>query len=116
MGNATIYSRFSEAWAARDIDGLMALVTEDIIYGASVGPEPGQTFVGREAVREGFTRMLAHDSAQHTQLLQLDLLGDRGFAQWCFTLADGSQVSGVDVITFRGGRIAVKQGYRKTKG
>src|SRR5207302_4000436 len=49
--NRQTWQRFSEAWAKRDIDGLMALVTDDIFYGASVGPEPGATFRGRDAVR-----------------------------------------------------------------
>ena len=116
MGNATVYARFSKAWAAGDLDSLMALVTDDIIYGASVGPEPGETFVGRAAVRAGFARMLAHDSVKEIRQFQLDLMGDRGFAQWCLVLADGSEMNGVDVISFRQGRIAVKQGYRKTRG
>lgn len=42
---------FSAAWAAKDIDALMTFMTDDCVYAASVGPEPGKTFVGKEAVR-----------------------------------------------------------------
>jgi ketosteroid isomerase-like protein len=28
---------FAEAWRHKDVDGLMALVTDDIVYAASVG-------------------------------------------------------------------------------
>src|SRR5580765_8103215 len=52
--NRQAWQRFSGAWAKRDIDGLMALVTDDVVYGASVGPEPGATFRGRDEVRRGF--------------------------------------------------------------
>ena len=61
LTNEQVWQRFSEAWAKRDVDGLMALVTDDIIYGASVGPEPGATFRGRDEVRRGFDHMLRHD-------------------------------------------------------
>jgi ketosteroid isomerase-like protein len=59
--NRQTWQRFSEAWARRDIDGLMALVTDDIVDGASVGPEPGTTSRGRDEVRRGFEHMLRHD-------------------------------------------------------
>ena len=114
--NAETYRLFTAAWAARDLDALMALVCDDIVYGASVGPEPGQTFVGRDAVRTGFAKMLSLDDAIEVEAISVDHLEDRAYAQWCFTLADGSEVRGVDVIEFRGGKISVKQGFRKTKG
>jgi hypothetical protein len=38
---------FARAWAARDVDALLALMKIDCIYGASVGPEPGRTYGGQ---------------------------------------------------------------------
>jgi hypothetical protein len=40
----------------------MRFIAEDCVYTASVGPEPGETFIGREEVRAGFAKLLAHDS------------------------------------------------------
>lgn len=40
----------------------MRMMTDDCIYGASVGPEPGTTYVGQEDVTRGFEQMLKHDS------------------------------------------------------
>lgn len=114
--NAETYRLFTAAWAARDVDALMTLVCDDIVYGASVGPEPGKTFVGRDAVRAGFTKMLAHDDATEVETVRVDHLEDRAYAQWRFALVDGTEVRGVDVIEFRDGKIAVKQGFRKTRG
>jgi hypothetical protein len=88
--NLQAWQRFSEAWAKRDIDGLMALVTDDIVYGASVGPEPGATLRGRWRSRirfaggswlraahraEGFPaavrELLQHDQHRAPNLLHL---------------------------------------------
>ena len=45
--------------------------------------------------------------------------GDRGIAEWTFTGTDtdGSsvEVNGCDVITFRDGKIALKDSYRKNR-
>ncbi|MFB4270464.1 nuclear transport factor 2 family protein [Nonomuraea sp. GTA35] len=37
---------FADAWARHDVGGLLELMTEDAVYAASVGPEPGRTFRG----------------------------------------------------------------------
>ena len=78
--NLQAWQRFSEAWAKRDIDGLMALMTDDIVYGASVGPEPGATFRGRDEVRRGFEHMLRHDQALGVHAGPVVIVGDHGFA------------------------------------
>ena len=57
-----VLDTFARAWSQHDIDTLMSLVTDDCVYSASVGPDPGETFVGREAVRNGFLRLLAYDA------------------------------------------------------
>ena len=46
--------------------------------------------------------------------------GDRGVSEWTFTgtrVADGArvEVNGCDVFTFRDGKIAVKNSYRKNR-
>src|SRR5262245_26811607 len=75
--NRQAWQRFSDAWATRDIDGLMALVTDDIVYGASVGPEPGATFRGRDEVRRGFEHMLHHDQVLREHAGPVVIVGDR---------------------------------------
>jgi len=35
--------QFSAAWAAGDLHALMSYMTDDCVYHASVGPEPGST-------------------------------------------------------------------------
>lgn len=113
--NRAIYERFARAWAARDIAGLMDCLTRDIVYSASIGPEPGATFCGKAAVEEGIRAMLAHDDATATELEAYHGEGDMAFPQWRYTLRDGSTVRGIDAITFRGGLIARKDAYRKVR-
>jgi ketosteroid isomerase-like protein len=58
---------FARAWGARDLDAIMRHLTDDCVYGASLGPEPGTTFRGQAEVRAGIAAMLAHDDAAESQ-------------------------------------------------
>src|SRR5438067_11402907 len=87
--NRQAWQRFSEAWAKRDIDALMALVTDDIVYGASVGPEPGATFRGCDEVRRGFEHMLRHDQVLREPAGPEVIVGDHGFAEWAYDVRLG---------------------------
>jgi ketosteroid isomerase-like protein len=93
----------------RDLDGLMGFMTDDRIYLASVGPEPGSTYRGREPVRRGFAAMLASDSGRVRSRGRVVVAGDRGVAEWSFTetTTDGGHriIRGCDLFEFRRGRI-----------
>lgn len=77
--------QFGAAWACGDLDALMGFVTDDCVYLASVGPEPGTTYRGRDQVRRGFAAMLAYDRGRERQEGTAVVAGDRGFAEWSFT-------------------------------
>lgn len=111
--NRETYQRFAAAWGARDLAAIADLITDDVVYSASVGPEPGETFQGKAAVLDGIKAMLALDNAAATEIEALNIVGDLAFPQWRYTLQDGSVVRGIDAIVFRDGRIARKDGYRK---
>jgi ketosteroid isomerase-like protein len=113
--NRRTYMRFAAAWGARDVHAIADLVTDDIIYSASVGPEPGESYHGKAAVLEGIRAMMAHDDAVATEVVSLNIFGNLAFPQWRYTLPDGSVVKGIDAIVFRNGRIARKDGYRKVR-
>jgi ketosteroid isomerase-like protein len=113
-----ILAAFSDAWTRHDLEALMSHVTDDCVYSASVGPEPGQTWSGREQVREGFAIMLAFDTG-HERHEEEDpiIAGSRGAATWSFT-GPGADESiqttrGCDIYEFRGGKIARKDAFRK---
>jgi ketosteroid isomerase-like protein len=108
------------AWGRKDVPTLMKYVDEDCIYSASVGPEPGETFVGREAVRAGFAKLLAHDSDGVAEPGEMRSAGDWVVSTWGYrkSTPDGRQVSvrGCDVFVLRNGLIIRKDAFRKTYG
>ena len=113
-----VLAAFSDAWTRRDLDALMSHVTDDCVYSASVGPEPGQTWSGKEQVREGFALMLAFDTGQERHEEENPIIaGTRGAATWSFTGAgpDGKVLTtrGCDIYEFRDGKIARKDAFRK---
>lgn len=110
---------FNDAWSRRAIDELMAFMTDDCIYEASVGPEPGRTFTGRAEVEEGFRRMLLHDSDAESKGGRCAVLGDLGIAEWSYIkIVDGQpvEVRGCDIFEFSGGKIRRKNAFRKVFG
>lgn len=112
---------FNAAWNRHDLDALMAFMTEDCVFHAVAGPELlGRSFVGRAAVREGFAlAWQAFPDAQWTDGVHF-VSGERGVSESTFRgtrAADGLRVEArmVDVFTFRDGRIAVKNAFRKDR-
>ncbi|MDK3021424.1 nuclear transport factor 2 family protein [Cupriavidus taiwanensis] len=111
---------FNDAWNRHDIDALMACMADDCVFHGVAGPDLlGRSFIGREAVREGF--QLAWQTFPDAQWVDGDhfVVGDRGVSESTFrgTRADGARIEArmVDVFTFRGGKIAVKNAYRKDR-
>ena len=108
---------FDDAWSRKDVDGLMEFVTDDCEYHASVGPEPGERFIGKNAVRRGFQAMLNHDSGSESSPGNLYVYGDRGVAEWSYKSTDQSGqstvVRGCDLFEFVGDKISLKNAFRK---
>ena len=111
---------FGDAWNRHDIDALMGFMDEDCAFHAVGGPDLlGRSFIGRAAVREGF--LLAFQTFPDAAWLDGEhfVCGDRGVSETTFkgTRADGTRIEArmVDVFTFRNGRIAVKNAYRKDR-
>jgi ketosteroid isomerase-like protein len=111
---------FAAAWNRHDIDALMSFMADDCAFHAVAGPDLlGRSFVGREAVRQGF--MLAWQTCADAAWTDGDhwAQGDRGVSESTFrgTRADGLRIEArmVDVFTFRDGKIAVKNAFRKDR-
>jgi steroid delta-isomerase-like uncharacterized protein len=111
---------FADAWNRHDADALMTFMTEDCVFEASAGPDAcGTRYVGREAVRAGFAEVWATYPDAHWGGARHLICGDRGVSEWTFTgtRGDGARVEvrGCDLFTFRDGRIAVKNSFRKNR-
>ena len=111
---------FADAWNRHDIDALMSFMADDCAFESSAGRDVcGTRFAGREAVRSGFLDVWAVFPDAHWRNARHFVHGDRGVSEWTFTgtKADGTrvEVNGCDVFTFRDGRIALKNSYRKQR-
>jgi steroid delta-isomerase-like uncharacterized protein len=111
---------FADAWNRHDVDALMTFMTADCVFEASAGPDAcGTRHAGREAVRAAFADVFATFPDAHWGDARHFVCGARGVSEWTFTGTrdDGFRVEvhGCDLFTFRDGRIAVKNSYRKNR-
>jgi steroid delta-isomerase-like uncharacterized protein len=111
---------FADAWNRHDADALMSFMAEDCVFESSAGPAVcGTRYFGREAVRAGYVEVWATFPDAHWGNASHFVLGDRGVSEWTFTgtRADGTrvEVNGCDLFTFRDGKIALKNSYRKNR-
>jgi ketosteroid isomerase-like protein len=109
---------FADAWNRHDPEALMSFMSDDCVFETSAGPEvSGTRYVGPEAVKAGYIEVFASFPDAHWGDARHFVHGSRGVSEWTFTgtRTDGSrvEVNGCDLFTFRGGRITVKNSYRK---
>ncbi len=115
-----LLDEFAKAWNRHDVDALMSMMTEDCVFDASGGSSAhGARYEGQPAVRAAFASVFERFSDAHWGDARHVVSGDRGFSQWTFTgtLDDGTrvEVNGCDLFTFRNGKIAVKNSFRKNR-
>lgn len=98
-GQRDVVRRYMAAWEARDVDAIVAMLTEDAKY--SMPPLP-EFFTGRAGIR-GF--LVDGPLAAEWRFLPARANGQLAFAT--YRLVDGRFVpSGLDVVTLRGVEIA----------
>jgi steroid delta-isomerase-like uncharacterized protein len=115
-----LLERFAHAWNRHDADALMAMMTDDGIFDASAGPDVnGQRHEGKAAVRAAYEAVFAQFPDARWNDPHHFVSGNRGVSEWTFTgtSSDGRrvEVTGCDLFTFRDGKIALKNSYRKNR-
>ena len=111
---------FTDAFNAHDIRAIMSHMTDDCVFEASAGPEVnGEMFTGQEQVKKAFEGVFATFPDARWSNPRHFVLRDRGFSEWLFTgtKIDGTkvEVTGCDLFTFKDGKIAIKNSYRKNR-
>lgn len=110
--------RFNSVWDAHDVDGIVDMFTDDVVFEASFGAEPyGERAVGKEAARKLAEAVFEKIPDVHFEELRHIVTPEFAVVESTTT---GTPVGGepyevhlVDVLTLRDGRIAAKRSYRK---
>jgi len=111
-----LVTRFENGFNTRDVDALMAEMTEDCVFehvaraAVSFGRHQGQA-----AVRAVWESMDTHFPGYTQEIVDIFAAGDRCTCRFVlrWQAADGAEAAlhGVDVITVRDGKIAEKLTY-----
>jgi steroid delta-isomerase-like uncharacterized protein len=116
----TMLDRFADAWNRHDVDALMSMMTADAVFEGSAGNQvDGTRSEGTQAVRAAYAAIFDAFPDAHWANARHFASGNRGVSEWTFTgtQKDGKrvEVTGCDLFTFREGKIAVKNSYRKNR-
>ena len=119
---------FEGAWARADLEGLADFISDDCVYSASLGEEPGTTYVGKEEVMCGFAELIDYERSLAdaaslpegpTPESSLWVHGHRAFSHWFYpeVQPDGTTayVRGFDCFEFDGRLIRRKDAFIKAR-
>jgi ketosteroid isomerase-like protein len=111
---------FSDAWNRHDLPALMSFMHVDCVFDTAAGPEAfGTRHTGHEAVGKAFAAAWTNFPDAQWRNGRHMVMGDRGLSEWTFTgtALDGtrSESDGVDLFTFKDGKILVKNVFRKAR-
>lgn len=112
--NHAALARFNDAFAARDLEAVLALATDDVVFDATSPAPDGKRAEGRDAVRAAWGEVMATPGMELTEEESF-VAGDRATVRWRYDWGgdDPGHVRGVDVIRFRDGLVAEKLSYVK---
>jgi len=111
---------FADAWNRHDIEDLMTFMTKDCVFQFSTGPDiDGTCHEGHGKVREAYQFILSTFPDGRWGDDSHFVAGDRGVSEWTFTATGPDnkpiEARGCDIFTFRDGKIAVKNSFRKNR-
>lgn len=112
-----VVERFNQALNARDVDAMMALLTEDCVFENTAPAPDGVRYQGREAVRGFWLEFFRTSREPRIEIEELVAAGERCIMRWIYHWVDEQgcpgHVRGVDLYTIQDGRIAEKLSYVK---
>ncbi len=104
---------FNEAWDARDLDAVLALVSEGCVFESARVGDNGSQIVGRNALRAAWAPGFSNsNSSGEFTYEEIIVAGDRVVQLWTYSVG-GKAVRGVDVMRVESGEITEKFGYVK---
>jgi hypothetical protein len=107
---ASVVDAFGAACNAHDLDGALALCSDDFVF-ESTSPPDGDRAVGHEAAR-GIWEPIFANPASHVEIEETIVAGDRVVQRCRYEWGDG-HVRAVDLYRVAGGKIVEKLSYVK---
>jgi steroid delta-isomerase-like uncharacterized protein len=108
---------FNEAFNRHDVDGMMALMSDDCLFENTYPPPDGTAYKGREAVTKLWRDFFRESPQAHIEIEEIFGLGFHVVMRWKYTWVDaeGKQghVRGVDIFKLKDGLISEKLSYVK---
>ena len=120
MSEVKLLQDLFAAFNRHDLEGVLACMTEDCVFEGAAGPEAyGARFVGHDAVGAAFEGVWqTFPDVQWANDKHFAANG-LGVSQWTLvgTREDGARIEadGVDLFTFRDGKVATKKAFRKDR-
>lgn len=104
--------RFNEVFNRHDVDGIMAMMTDNCVF-ESTSPAPdGQRFEGQDAVRKAWEDLFRVSPDAVFDAEEIFAADDRCVVRWVYSYR-GGHIRGVDVMRVRDGKVAEKLSYVK---
>ena len=116
MNTQETIDRFNDAFNSHDVDAIMALMTDDVVFDNTTPPD-GERYEGTEAVRGFWERFFGANPNAWFDTVEMFTAEDRCTVRWIFTFdktqPEKGHVHGVDVFKVRDGKVAEKLSYVK---
>jgi ketosteroid isomerase-like protein len=107
---AAVVGRFNVAWAAHDLAGALALISEDCVF-ESTSPPDGERSIGPETIAAAW-KPIFDDRASQFTVEETIQAGQHVVQRWRYDWG-GGHVRGVDVFAVAAGKITEKLAYVK---
>lgn len=109
-----------EAFNRHDSAGVMACMTDSVVFDTAVGPDMhGRRITGAADVKAAFEAVWGGMPDVSWTCTRHSVFGDRGLSEWIFrgTAANGTRIEaeGCDLFAFEGGKISRKSAFRKDR-
>jgi ketosteroid isomerase-like protein len=108
---------FNEAFNRHDVAGMMALMSEDIVFEDTQPAPDGTRYTGRASVAQFWQDFFRQSPGAHIRIEQIFGMGFRCVVRWRYDWQDEAgekgHVRGADIIQVKEGLICEKLSYGK---
>ncbi|MHB8575493.1 MAG: nuclear transport factor 2 family protein [Dehalococcoidia bacterium] len=107
-------ARFNAAFGQHDVDGIMAMMTDDCIF-EDTPPPDGQRYSGSATVRAYWEQFFRESPFAHFDAEECFASDDRCIVRWRYSWEEhgAGHVRGIDLFRVRDGKVAEKLAYVK---